>query len=82
MKLFLKHLKDRTIFIRSIKIALFVGTILALINHFDAIFNGTFNRTNTLQILLTYLVPYCVATYGSVSHACHIDLEKLKDQQF
>lgn len=79
MKLFLKHLKDRVIFFRSLKVALFVGTILALINHYDAILNGTFNRTNTIQIILTYLVPYCVATYASVSHACHIEFEKLKD---
>ncbi len=79
MKLFLKHLKDRVIFFRSIKVALLVGTILALINHYDAILNGSFNRTNTIQIVLTYFVPYCVATYASVSHACYVDCAKTKD---
>jgi len=79
MKLFLKHLKDRVIFFRSVKVALLVGTVLALINHYDAILNGSFNRTNTIQIVLTYLVPYCVATYASVSHACHVDYKNPKN---
>ena len=51
---------------RAIKVALLVGTILALINHADAVINQTFGLKNALQVLLTYCVPYAVATYSAV----------------
>lgn len=50
----------------SIKVSLMVGTILAFINHGAAIFQVSLTSENILQILLTYLVPYCVSTYSSV----------------
>jgi len=73
MKLFLKHAKDRVCIIRSVKVALVVGTILALINQYDAIFSGNLTPTNIFQILLTYLVPYSVSTFGSAMQARHIE---------
>ena len=45
--------------------ALIVGTILNLINQGDALFAG--GTVNLTKLLLTYAVPYCVATYGAVS---------------
>jgi Mg/Co/Ni transporter MgtE len=78
MKLYIKYAKSRVIFIRSIRVSLVVGTVLAIINHCDAIIDGTFNSTNLFQVILTYLVPFLVATYGSVSHARHIEMEELK----
>lgn len=50
---------------RSIKVAAVIGTLLNLINQYDAIF-GTV-PLNFLKLMLTYVVPYCVATYGAVS---------------
>jgi hypothetical protein len=50
----------------AIKVALVVGTILVLINHGDAVFQMSLTADQTLRILLTYLVPYCVSTYSSV----------------
>lgn len=50
----------------AIKVALIVGTLLALINHGDSLLQMSLNAENIVQILLTYLVPYCVATYSSV----------------
>ena len=50
----------------AIKVALIVGTLLALINHGDSLLQMSLNAENIVQILLTYLVPYCVATYLSV----------------
>ena len=44
---------------------LVVGTILSVINHGDVILAG--EKPDFLKIGLTYLVPYCVATYGSVT---------------
>jgi hypothetical protein len=45
---------------------LVVGTILNLINQGDALFEG--GHVNITKIILTYAVPYCVATYGAVSY--------------
>jgi hypothetical protein len=52
---------------RSIKVALLVGTILAAINHGDAILAGDLDLTRLLKICLTYVVPFAVSTYASVS---------------
>jgi hypothetical protein len=51
---------------RSFIVALIVGTILNLINQGDALFGG--GRLNVTKIILTFVVPYCVATYGAVSY--------------
>lgn len=50
---------------RSFYVALVVGTILNLINQGDAILGAAF--VNWLKIVLTYVVPYAVCTYGAVS---------------
>ncbi len=56
---------DREIVVRSLKVALIVGSALNLINQGDAIFGQ--QQVNAFKCLLTYTVPYCVATYGAVS---------------
>ena len=43
-----------------------VGTILNLINQGDALFGPA--QINWLKVMLTYLVPYAVSTYGAVSY--------------
>lgn len=50
---------------RSLWVALWVGSVLNLINQGDAILAG--GPINVLKIGLTFCVPYCVATYGAVS---------------
>ncbi|MDA3921139.1 MAG: nitrate/nitrite transporter NrtS [Salinisphaera sp.] len=50
---------------RSLIVALFVGTLLNLINQGDTLFSG--EHINLVKLLLTYTVPYGVATYGAVS---------------
>lgn len=50
---------------RSFIVAVIVGTMLNLINQGDALLGGA--GINVTKILLTYAVPYCVATYGAVS---------------
>jgi hypothetical protein len=50
---------------RSFFVALVVGTILNLINQGDALFGA--GHLNLTKIILTFAVPYCVATYGAVS---------------
>ena len=51
---------------RSGCVALVVGTILNLINQGDAIFGPM--AINWTKIVLTYVVPYAVSTYGAVSY--------------
>ncbi len=51
---------------RSFGVALIVGTILNLINQGDALFGGA--NLNFTKLILTFAVPYCVATYGAVSY--------------
>lgn len=58
----------RDIVTRSYKIALCVGTVLALLNHGEKLFLLALNTLDITKILLTYLVPYCVSTYSSVQN--------------
>ena len=51
---------------RSFVVAVVVGAILNLINQGDALVNGA--HLNLTKIILTFAVPYCVATYGAVSY--------------
>jgi hypothetical protein len=51
---------------RSFAVALIVGTILNLINQGDALLSGA--SLDFTKIILTFAVPYCVATYGAVSY--------------
>ena len=51
---------------RSFAVALIVGTILNLINQGDALVRGA--ELDFTKIILTFAVPYCVATYGAVSY--------------
>ena len=51
---------------RSLVVALVVGTILNLINQGDVLVAGA--RLNLTKLILTFVVPYAVATYGAVSY--------------
>jgi hypothetical protein len=62
----LKIAFQRTVYVRAIKVALVVGTILALINHGDTLLQGALSAKALFQITLTYLVPYAVSTYANV----------------
>jgi len=46
-------------------VAAIVGSILTVINHGDLLLAGQW--PNEIKVILTYVVPYCVATYGAVS---------------
>jgi hypothetical protein len=51
---------------RSLVVAVVIGTVLNLINQGDALLGSA--SVNWLKIALTYVVPYCVSTYGAVSY--------------
>jgi hypothetical protein len=56
---------------RSALVALLVGSLLNLINQGDALLGG--GHLNIVKLLLTYAVPYCVATYGAVSYRLQLE---------
>ena len=45
--------------------AIIVGSILTAINHGDTIATGDWPPA--LKIILTYLTPYCVTTWGAIA---------------
>ena len=63
---------ERGIVRRSLILAAIVGTILNIINQGDAIFSG--GPVVAWKLVLTYCVPYCVATYGAVT--ARLDMRK------
>ena len=48
---------------QSLVVALVVGTILCLINQGDAFIEG--QELNYWKVILTFLVPFFVSTYGA-----------------
>ena len=52
---------------QALKIAIFVGTVLNLINQGDYIFNMMLDKINYFKLVLTYFVPFFVSTYTAVS---------------
>lgn len=58
----------------SLKMALVIGTLLALINHGYALFTGHFTSGELWSIVLTYCVPFAVAMYSQVQGKRQRDL--------
>ncbi len=56
---------------RSLGVAIVVGTILTAINQGDVILSG--QMPVIWKVLLTYLVPYLVATYGAYAALANRD---------
>jgi len=71
----LKHL-TWPIVKRSSIIALFVGTILCVINHSDKMMEGAVTLSDIFRMGLTYLVPFCVATAGALSARAETERNK------
>ena len=57
---------ERPTLLFSIRMALVVGTLLAVINHGQAIVTGHFTSDRLLPMLLTYCVPFCVSMYSQI----------------
>ena len=54
---------------RSAMTALLVGTILVAINQGTTLMGGMFPTDLLWKIPLTYVVPFCVATWGAFSNS-------------
>lgn len=62
---FLEIATDRTVVRRALRIALVVGSVLAMINQGDRVMTGQIDMGVLTKIILTYFVPYSVSTYSS-----------------
>jgi hypothetical protein len=70
MKKFFAAATEKGTITASAKVALLVGSILALINHGDRIFlHGSMHALDWVKVAVTYCVPFCVATYGAAKYA-------------
>ena len=63
---------------RAARVAVIVGTVIALINHGDRMLTASMDLSAWFKCLLTFLVPYCVSTYSSVM-AVRDRLQTLED---
>ena len=61
-----RRVRDPKVAGLALRVALFVGTVLNLIHHFDVFLGAPLTSTTLVQIALTYVVPYCVSTHGQV----------------
>lgn len=62
----LSYILERDTILRSIRTALVVGSVLALINHGQQMLSGHFSPEWVVPMLITYLVPFTVATYSQI----------------
>ena len=70
MKSFSEIAFERQTVLTSLKVALVVGTVLAMINYADRIFVAKdMAWKDWVKVGVTYCVPYCVSTYGAVRYA-------------
>lgn len=60
-----RYAREPDVVIRSLYVSAIVGTVLNLINQGDAIISGS--DIDYAKLVLTYLVPYFIGTYGAVS---------------
>ena len=69
LRAFARHAAERSCVLRSLKVSLVVGTVLALINHYDLVVGANITVSGLAQILLSYVVPFSVSTFSSASQA-------------
>jgi len=72
MTTFFKVAMSRHIVINALKISLVVGSLLNLVNQGGNMLHGV--TISWFQLILNYLVPYCVASYSAAKN--EIELRK------
>ncbi|WP_461480672.1 nitrate/nitrite transporter NrtS [Porticoccus sp.] len=56
----------RSIVVNALQVSLVVGTLLNVINQGSAFINGS--EIAWVQVLMNFLVPYCVASYSATQN--------------
>ena len=57
--------RPKTVWI-ALRVSAVIGSLLAVINHYDEWLRGDTTNISLLQIGFTYLVPYLVSIHGQV----------------
>jgi hypothetical protein len=52
----------------ALRVALIIGSLLFIINHGAALWQGQMTQQRWLSGLLTYIVPYCVSIHGQYTN--------------
>ncbi len=74
MRSFLAAALEKGTVLMALKAALVVGTVLAAINYGDRILaRHDMRALDWVKLGVSYLVPYCVATYGAARYATRRD---------
>jgi hypothetical protein len=60
----------------GLKTALFVGSLLFLINHGPAFLRGEMTRERWISAAMTYVMPYLVNVYGQYSYRHKLATDK------
>ncbi|MEX2525545.1 MAG: nitrate/nitrite transporter NrtS [Gammaproteobacteria bacterium] len=66
MRILLSRIFHPEISRQALRVALVVGTVLTIINHYDLFFGKPLTAKVLIQIMLTYTVPYLVSTHGQL----------------
>jgi hypothetical protein len=61
---YINALKNPTLAVNSVRVALVVGSLLFVINHGSAAMENRMSRDRWISALLTYCVPYGVSIHG------------------
>lgn len=67
-KEYISSLLDPEFIPTGLKTALFVGSLLFLINHGPALLRGEMTRERWISTAMTYAMPYLVNVYGQYSY--------------
>jgi hypothetical protein len=57
----------RATVLKSIKVALVVGPVLVLVNHFEILFGAALSLKLAVKLFLCFLVPFCVSGYSTAT---------------
>ena len=60
----------------GLKTAVFVGSLLFVINHGLALLRGEMNRERWFSVLATYAMPYLVNVYGQYSYRRKVNAQR------
>lgn len=67
----LRRTLSKPVVLRCFTVSLVVGSILNAINQGDAFIDG--RPVNVAKLILTYAVPYLVASFGAYSACCRLE---------
>lgn len=63
----LRVARQRDVVLRSVRVAVVVGTVLVAIHYANRLLAGELTGRDWIKMAIPYLVPFCVSTHASVS---------------